>query len=352
MEESYSCFGAHMLLFFPRTPQKESVLIMPQSAPEVRSRISLQERLLAHIRIARLDHSLKNIFVLPGIVIPLSILRVIPEHFFSHLLWGLVSTTLIACSNYVINEYLDAPSDRKHPIKKTRPAAQGLISAPLAYSQWLAMMAAGIYLALKVSNLFALAAAALWVMGCLYNIRPIRTKDVVYLDVITESINNPLRLLLGWYMVTDTLIPPVSLLVAYWMFGCYLMALKRFSELREIGDPGVAGSYRKSFRYYTAQSLLRSVLFYASLAMLLFGAFIIRYRIELILSFPFISWMMSTYFDLSFKPQSPVQNPEKLYREKPLMFQLGFTVVSFIFLLFYDMPWLSAIFTPTLPSHP
>ena len=36
-------------------------------------------------------------------------------------------------------------------------------------------------------------------MGCLYNIPPIRTKDHAYVDVLSESINNPIRFLVGWY---------------------------------------------------------------------------------------------------------------------------------------------------------
>ena len=52
--------------------------------------------------------------------------------------------------------------------------------------------------------------------------------------MLTESVNNPLRMLLGWYAVTSVVVPPVSLLVAYWMIGCYFMALKRYSELSEL----------------------------------------------------------------------------------------------------------------------
>jgi decaprenyl-phosphate phosphoribosyltransferase len=146
-----------------------------------------------------------------------------------------------------LNEVLDAPYDRQHPKKQSRPAAQGLVSIPAAYVQWLVMMVAGMALAWTISRFFAYTAAALWIMGCLYNISPIRTKDKVYLDVLSESVNNPLRMLLGWFMVTATLVPPISLLICYWMAGCYLMALKRFSEYREIGDPQIAGAYRKSW---------------------------------------------------------------------------------------------------------
>jgi len=303
-------------------------------------------RLRAHIAIMRLDHSIKNIFVLPGIVVPMEIARVsLTGRLAFTILIGLVSCTLIASSNYVLNEILDAPFDRLHPIKKARPVASGQVLLPLAWAQWLLLMAAGLALAMRVGPQFTVAAAALWIMGCVYNVRPLRTKDVVILDVITESVNNPLRMLLGWYMVATTLVPPTSLLVSYWMIGCYFMALKRFSEYREIGSAAAAASYRKSFQHYTERRLLESVVFYASFSMLMFGLFIARYRLELIFSFPLVALMMSTYSDLAFKPHSAVQNPEKLFREPRLMVELAVVVAVVVLLLHFDMPWLHRLFT-------
>jgi decaprenyl-phosphate phosphoribosyltransferase len=313
--------------------------------------VTAKERISAHIAIARLDHSIKNLFVLPGVIIPLSIYpSLVNRELFWRLSLALVSVTLVACSNYVINEVLDAPFDRLHPTKKNRAAARGHVVTWAAYVQWIAMMAAGLGVGLLVGVKFTLAAAALWVMGCFYNIPPARTKDVPYLDVLTESINNPLRMLLGWYAVTSVLVPPVSLLVSYWMIGCYFMALKRFSELSEIGDASVAGAYRASFKRYTPVSLLVSVVFYASTAMLFFGAYLIRYRIELILAFPLVALTMAIYFMLAFRPASSVQNPEKLYREPLLMGAFASTVVVMLVLLFVRVPRLGNFFRPTLPQ--
>jgi len=213
-------------------------------------------------------------------------------------------------------------------------------------------MVAGVAVGWTISKPFALTALVLWLMGCAYNIKPLRTKDVPYLDVLTESINNPLRMLLGWYAVAAFLVPPLSLLMCYWMIGCYFMALKRFSELREIGDRGVAGSYRASFKRYTQESLLVSVVFYASTAMLFFGAFVIRYRIELLLGFPLVALVMAIYFKLSFKHGSAVQNPEKLYREPGLMGSFAATVLAIGILLFVRLPRLESFFLPTLPVAP
>jgi decaprenyl-phosphate phosphoribosyltransferase len=310
-----------------------------------------KQRLAAHVSLARLDHSIKNVFVIPGIVIPISLAHSRPSALWHNLVLGFLSTTFIACSNYVINETLDAPFDRLHPFKKGRPAALGLVSVPTAYVQWIVMMIIGVVMAIEISAQFTIVAVLLWVMGCVYNIRPVRTKDVVYLDVLSESVNNPLRMLLGWYIVSSQLVPPISLLCCYWMLGCYFMGLKRFSELRELGGRDVASCYRESFKHYTERSLLQSVVFYCSSSMLLFGAFIIRYRMELILSFPIVAWVMCTYFQMAFTAGSAVQNPEKLYREPRLMVELGIAVATITVLLFVDIPWLAVIFATSTATH-
>ncbi len=312
--------------------------------------VPLRRRIAAHLQITRLDHSIKQAFILPGIVLAMALSgRHLDLALAFNILIGLISATLISSSNYVINEILDAPFDRLHPTKKNRPAACGLVHIGWGYTQWILMMLAGLALARMLSLGFLLSALALWVMGCIYNISPVRSKDLPYVDVLSESVNNPLRFCLGWYMVTADMLPPASLLLSYWMLGAYFMALKRFSEYRQIGDSKVAASYRKSFHYYSQESLLNSVVFYAAAAMLFFGAFIMRYRIELILAFPVVAWLMAVYFGLSFNHDSSVQNPEKLYREPRLMAVLTVCIVVFVVLLFVNIPWLTAFFPKSRP---
>jgi 4-hydroxybenzoate polyprenyltransferase len=312
--------------------------------------IRASERIVAHLRIMRLDHSIKQIFILPGIILAMSLAGIgLSSAVLVRILIGLIASTIIACSNYVINEILDAPFDRLHPTKKNRPAASGLVHTGWGYVQWIAMMIAGLALASVLGRGFLLSAAALWVMGCIYNIPPIRSKDLPYIDVLSESINNPLRFCLGWYAVVTVMLPPASLLISYWMLGCYFMSLKRFSEYRQIANPAVAASYRSSFAHYSEESLLNSATFYAAACMLFFGAFMMRYRIELILSFPCIAWLMAAYFSLSFRHESAVQNPEHLYREPMLMLPLAICVALVVLLLFVDLPWIGAFFPRSTP---
>ena len=304
-----------------------------------------------HIQIARIDHWFKNVFVLPGIIAAIgSDPAHIPAGLWLNVLVGLFATCLVASSNYVINEVLDAPSDRFHPIKHTRPVPSGQVSIPLAYVQWIALMLVGVGLGLTVSLPFAITLFVLWVMGCVYNIPPIRSKDLPYIDVLSESINNPLRMLAGWFIASTASIAPASLLLSYWMVGCFFMATKRYAEYREIGDPARAAAYRKSLGFYTLERLMVSIMFYASAAMLFLGAFIMRYRLELILAFPLVAMVMAIYLSLSFKKHSAAQNPEGLYREPVLMAAVIACTVLMGILMLVNIPVMQTMFAPTAPT--
>lgn len=141
-----------------------------------------------YVRIARFDHWIKNIFVLPGIALALVLdagLRI--EWYVLPI--GLVAVGLVASANYVINEYLDAEFDRLHPLKRDRPGARGQLTLHLVLLEYLLLAALGLGLATLVNLSFVVVAAALLIMGLVYNVQPLRTKDRVYLDVLSESVN-------------------------------------------------------------------------------------------------------------------------------------------------------------------
>src|SRR5689334_21601016 len=96
---------------------------------------------------------------------------------------AVLATCLVASSNYVLNELLDVPHDRLHPVKKHRPLPSVLVKPSIAYVEWLALAAAGFTLALSLNVYFFASALFLWVMGIAYNVRPMRTKEWPYLDV-------------------------------------------------------------------------------------------------------------------------------------------------------------------------
>lgn len=293
--------------------------------------------------------------MLPGMLFALLVYHT-PLDFalFLKVLVGVVATCLIASANYVINEYLDAEFDRHHPEKRKRTAVVSVLSPMYVYSEYFFLAVIGLTLSFYISVQFVMLEAFLLFMGIMYNVRPFRTKERVYLDVLSESINNPIRLALGWFIFVPAamlpaslldfswaFIPPSSIILAYWMGGAFLMATKRFAEYRYINNPELAGLYRKSFKKYTENSLLISMFFYAITSAFFLGIFLIKNKIELLISFPFFALLFAWYLAIGLRKDSVVQGPEKLHREKKFMLYVVLFTGLLMALVYVDIPALN-----------
>ena len=302
-----------------------------------------------YIKIARPDHWVKNAFIIPGVAIAM----LLTDFSFSYdvivkFIIGFAATCFIASANYVINEWLDADFDKYHPTKKNRPVVSENMKLSYVLIEYVLLIVLGLLLSFAVSNIFAYMEIWLLIMGVLYNVKPFRTKDIPYLDVLSESINNMIRLLLGWFIITSEYQPPSSILIGYWFAGAFLMATKRFAEYRMIGDPDVAGHYRKSFAHYSETSLLISSFFYAMCATFFIGIFMIKYRMEYILAMPLLFGLFCFYLYIAFKPDSAVQKPEKLYKEKSLLLYITAFIIVLFLLTVIDLPMPEYWSYPTL----
>lgn len=292
-----------------------------------------------YVEIARVDHWFKNSFMVLGVVLAVFYHpNLLTWAMAPRLMLAVLATCLVASSNYVLNELLDGPLDALHPQKRLRPVPAGRVNRAFGFAEWIALGVVGLALASQINVSFAVAASWLWVMGFLYNVPPIRTKEWPYLDVLSEAVNNPIRLLLGWFALLDRTVPPVSLLISYWMIGAFFMAMKRYAELRHIGDAQVAAAYRRSFAYYTEERLLVSILFYATTCALFAGIFIVRYHLELILFAPLAGGVFAHYLKLGLLHDSPTQHPERLYKHRGFVVYLVVCFCVFVALMFIEIP--------------
>ena len=305
-----------------------------------------------YIHIARPDHWFKNIFMLPGALLVFFFdPTLITNLGLGRLTLGFLSACLVASSNYVLNEILDAEKDKHHPDKRHRPIPGGQISIPVAYAEWIALAMVGFLIGFLVNWHFGLMAVLLWVAGTLYNVPPIRLKDLAYADVLSESLNNPIRLAMGWYATGYMQPPPMSIILAYWMFGAFLMAMKRYAEYKHIGCGKTAAKYRNSFAYYNEERLVESIFFYGSLFGVLSGFFLARYHVEVILATPIVAYAMAYYMHLGFKENSPVQHPERLFRQKKLVWLLLAAFIACFVLLMVDIPIVQKLMTTATVEH-
>jgi decaprenyl-phosphate phosphoribosyltransferase len=289
-----------------------------------------------YIALARPSHWVKNVFILPGALAAV-MLGLWPASWLN-LVIAIAATCLIASANYVVNEWLDAASDAHHPLKNKRPAVLGKVTARGVVVEYALLAAMGLALGVAVSSMMALTLAFLLVMGLAYNVRPVRLKDRPYSDVLSESVNNAIRLLIGWFAVSSLYLPPVSLVLGYWMGGAFLMAVKRLAEYRMIGDPERAARYRLSFGHYTSDSLVVSILVYAMSSSFFLGVFLVKYRFEFLLAMPAIWLLFAWYLRLGFQKDSVAQKPEALYRQTGLLSVVALVVALLTVLSFAKLP--------------
>ncbi|MFT2009019.1 UbiA family prenyltransferase [Pontibacter sp. 13R65] len=331
----------------------ETVIGLPK--PSAQKLVLKPAGVKEYVAIARPDHWFKNIFMFPGMLFALLVYNTaLDATLLLRIVVGIISTCLIASANYTINEYLDAEFDRFHPEKKKRSAVVTVLNPLVVYSEYILLAALGLALSYFISMQFLVLEAFLLFMGIMYNVRPFRTKERVYLDVLSESVNNPIRLALGWFIFVPAsllpaslldpawaFIPPSSIILAYWMGGAFLMATKRFAEYRYINNPELAGLYRKSFQRYTENNLLISMFFYAITSAFFLGIFLIKNKIELLISFPFFALLFAWYLKIGLRKDSVVQGPEKLHKEKSFMLYVILFTLLLMGLVYVNIPELN-----------
>jgi len=245
-----------------------------------------------------------------------------------------VLTWAISTANYIINEIVDAPFDLHHPTKRLRPLPSGEIRILPFIGLGVLLTLIGLIPAwVFFSRPFRFSLLSLLAAGFIYNVKPLRTKDIPFLDAVSESANNPIRFLIGWYACAPAgFFPPLSLLCSWWAFGNFLMVAKRLSEFRFLKEK--ARDYRISHRVYSTPSLVAGMAASAAVFFLSYFYFAVRYGLK---SFLFLSPLLFGYFLFIFlrtlKEKEVMEEPELLF-QRPL-FAIYTFALFLLFLLLY-----------------
>ena len=184
------------------------------------------------LRAARPRQWLKNVLVLaaPGaagvLLEPSSALAVV---------LAFVSFCLVASGTYLLNDARDLESDRRHPTKRHRPIAAGVISLRLAVAVGVTLLAIGLLVAALVRlELLAVVAGYL----ALTTAYTLKLRHVAVLDIATVASFFIVRAVAGGVAV-DVPLSRWFLIVA--SFGSlFMVAGKRAGEHAELGEKRTA----------------------------------------------------------------------------------------------------------------
>lgn len=287
----------------------------------------------------RLDRWPRSVAILAGsaavfLVEPSRLPSALTAELGLRLLLAFVLTWMISTANYIVNEIADAPFDAHHPQKKNRPLVAREISVPILLGVWVILAAAALAIArFTFSAPFLWSLSALLAAGLLYNVPPLRIKDVPYLDSTLESANNPVRFLIGWYVLAAAF-PPLSLLAAWWAFGNFLMIGKRVAEKKFLTSAEAAG-YRRSLKRYSLGGLVAFMTANGLVFLAMFIVFALEAQLRTFLyALPFIVFYLVIFMFKSIQDRDAAEEPEKQLRNPVFalytLFLLAVFAVAFL----------------------
>lgn len=204
---------------------------------------------MKYLKLLRIEQWVKNLFVFLPLFFSGNI-----THFDLLLqsIFAFIVFSLVASSIYIINDYSDIESDRKHPEKKNRPLANGTISkarAKIILVILLVLVLVALFFAkdFLLSNWlnFGSIVAFYFVMNLAYTFK---LKHVAIVDVMTISIGFVLRVLAGGF-ATGILISQWAILLTF-VLALVLAIGKRRGELI---NAQISGRTRKSLDGYNVQ---------------------------------------------------------------------------------------------------
>lgn len=167
-------------------------------------------------------------------------------------IFAFIIFSLAASSIYIINDYSDIESDRKHPDKKNRPLASGAISKAVAKSVFVALILVCVSLIFTGQQFFdkdflrfSGVIAFYFLMNIAYTIK---LKHVAIIDVCIIAIGFVLRVLAGGY-ATGIYISQWAILLTF-VLALVLAIGKRRGELI---NAQISGKTRRALDGYNVQ---------------------------------------------------------------------------------------------------
>ncbi len=183
-----------------------------------------------------------------------------PEVFFRSF-GAFIVFCLLSSSSYLVNDLVDAKSDRLHPVKRNRPIARGDLPESLAIFTAFILLILGLFLALLISSGFLLISLFFIVLQYSYSLL---LKKKAILDIIGIALFFILRAFAGEIATGYHL--PVWIMLTVIFLSLFIASGKRRSELANVGTKtrtALKGYKTSLLNFYTTMFAVCTLLTYA-----------------------------------------------------------------------------------------
>lgn len=202
-----------------------------------------------YLKLLRVEQWVKNLFVFIPLFFSGNIMN---TDLVCLSVFAFIIFSFTASSIYIINDYSDVESDRKHPEKCKRPIASGAISKNTALGVFAGLLITIVGLIIGVNSLasvhlekFAVIIAAYFVMNVAYTFK---LKHIAIVDISIIALGFVLRVLAGGY-ATGIPISQWAILLTF-VLALVLAVGKRRGELI---NAQISGKTRKALDGYNVQ---------------------------------------------------------------------------------------------------
>jgi len=295
------------------------------------------------IAAARPNQWIKNLVIFTAIVFSG---KLFDPNLFLRTTIGFFILCLLSSTSYILNDVIDYPYDRKHPVKKLRPVASGKLSISDATFVVFTLSLVSLIMALGFSIPFFFVSFVFLLLHFLYSLS-FKKKPV--LDIFTISFSFLLRAF-GGQVLTGYHIQ-IWFLLTIFFISLFIASVKRHAELVLHGQ-----ETRLSLSFYKGHLLDFLTTTFATLTIVTYSLYTFLERPPLIESplsqyfpnfFPYFEarkWFMITiplvvygvsrYAQLLYEKDEG-ESPEKIItKDKPLIFTIllwGIIVVGLIY---------------------
>ncbi len=215
------------------------------------------------VRIARPLHWIKNLALFAALIFTGELYSLA---LFNKVVWAFVSFNLITSATYIINDILDAKTDRLHPTKKNRPIASGKLSVPAALVVAALFVLGSLAVAAELSSLFFFMVLAYLSIQILYSLG---LKKIAIIDILVIASGFVIRVYSGAFVIDAHL--SVWFLLCVISVALFLASGKRRAELNILKQTSLVT--RESLTHYKRELLSSYVTMFGSAAWMSWALF-------------------------------------------------------------------------------